>query len=78
MEIFLENEIKIIKKKDGNYKTPSYVRKAVRDYEKRMKEQNPEKYQQRLNKHKEYYQQRKLRLKLALEESLLNKLIESQ
>ena len=56
----------IIKRKDGNYKTPSYIRKAVKNYEKRMKELNPEKYNLRLKKHKEYYKKRKEQ-KLELE-----------
>ena len=64
----MESEIKIIiKKKDGNYKTPSYVRNAVKNYETRMKKLSPEKYNLRLEKQKEYYQKRKERLALEKE-----------
>ena len=69
----MESEIKvIIKKKDGNYKTPSYIRKAVRDYEQRLKELYPERYQQRLEKHREYHKKRREKLNLALEKSLFD------
>ena len=52
----MESEIKIVSNQKVKVcKTPIYVRKAVRDYEQRMKLLYPEKYQMRLEKHREYY-----------------------
>ena len=54
----------IIKKKDGNYKTPEYVRNAVKKCEANIKLNFPEKYMKRLERQRENYRKRKERLAL--------------
>ena len=47
------------KKKEGEYETKDYVRRAVKNYEKRLRTLYPEKYELRLQKQRDRYAERK-------------------
>ena len=51
------------------YKTPIYTRKAVKNYEEKMKKESPEKYKKRLEYQRNYY--KKTKEKLALLKQIL-------
>ena len=47
------------KKKEGEYETKDYVRRAVKNYEERLRTLYPEKYELRLQKQRDRYIERK-------------------
>jgi len=49
----------ISKRKDGEYKTPIYIRRAYKMYTKRIRENDPVKYQKMLDYQRQYYQKKK-------------------
>jgi len=46
------------KKQEGEYETKDYVRRAVKNYEERLRNLYPERYLLRLQKQKERYRER--------------------
>ena len=47
-----------LKKQEGEYETKDYVRRAVKNYEERLRNLYPERYLLRLQKQKERYRER--------------------
>ena len=55
----------ILRKKEGEYKTPPYLRKAYKDYTRRIRENDPVKHEKML----EYQRQYRLKKKLLKEQT---------
>ena len=50
----------ILRKKEGEYKTPIYLRKAYKDYTRRIRENDPVKHEKMLEYQRQYRQRKKL------------------